>query len=277
MLANLSHVEPIYFVIASAILTCSTLFFASLFFSYKKLLTYSEQSNRAKSFFIERISYELKNGLNSVIGFSQMLHSEFFGPVNHKQKDRINDIIISGSNMESLVNDFLDLAKGKTGKITLIESQFKLQELVDKVVDQLKLKIKANKIHLIIHLTHPDILITADRVKYAQILKNLIDNAIKFSNKDAQVTITDKLRKNQGLELSVSDSGKGMSVDELVEAFDFPDHEREISRPYGVGLGLPLVKLLASLHGGKVNINSEPNVGTTVSFIIPTYRIDGVK
>ncbi len=241
--------------------------------NYSKQLEIIQKGSLAKSFFIERMGYELKNSLNGVIGFSQMLETEFFGSLNHKQKERVRDIFNSGVQMQNLVNDFLDLSRGKTGKIELVETEFEFVDLIDKAIENIRYKIKANEIHLVTHFNHPNVKIKGDKAKLIQVLKNVIDNAIKFSNKGAQLTITDKKQEKKDLVISISDSGKGMSIDEMLNAFDFPDSDREVSGPYGVGLGLPLAKLFIEMHGGSVWLESEENIGTTVFIRIPKRRI----
>ncbi len=241
--------------------------------AYSKQLEHVQKGSLAKSFFIERMGYELKNSLNGVIGFSQMLETEFFGNLNHKQKERVRDIYNSGIQMQSLVNDFLDLARGKTGKIELVETKFTLQDLIDKTIESIHYKLKANQIHLVTHFNYPELVVKADKAKLMQVLRNVIDNAIKFSNKGAQLTIADKKQEKNDLVISISDSGKGMSVDEIVNAFDFPDSDREISGPYGVGLGLPLAKLFIEMLEGDIWIESEENIGTTIFIKIPKKRL----
>jgi signal transduction histidine kinase len=134
----------------------------------------------------------LRNSLNGVIGFSQMLETEFFGNLNHKQKERIRDIYNSGMQMQSLVNDFLDLARGKSGSVELVETEFKFQDLIDKTIESIQYKLNANQIHLVTHFNYPKTVIRGDKAKLMQVLRNVIDNSIKFSNKGAQLTITDK-------------------------------------------------------------------------------------
>ncbi len=242
-------------------------------FRIYKQLDISLKTNLAKSFFIERMGYELRNSLNGVIGFSQMLETEFFGNLNHKQRERVRDIHNSGLQMQSLVNDFIDLARGKTGKIELIETEFKIRELVDKTIESIKYKLDANNIHLVQHFNYPNVKIVGDKAKLMQVLRNVIDNAIKFSNRGAQLTLTDQNHAKKGVVIVVSDSGKGMSLDEMLNAFDFPDTDREISGPYGVGLGLPLARLFMEMHGGNISIDSEEKVGTTVAIRIPAKRV----
>jgi two-component system cell cycle sensor histidine kinase PleC len=259
--------------IYSLILTILTFAMGFSLLSYRRQLDASEKNNLAKSFFIERLGYELRNSLNGVIGFSQMILSEYFGPINHKQKDRLNDIYFSGMTMQTMLNDFIDLSKGEAGKITLLESEFKIHDLLGNVLESFDSKIKANKIHLVHHVSHPNITVHADKIKIAQVLKNVIDNAIKFSDKGGQLTISDKKQRNGDLKLSISDSGKGMTLDQILEAFEFPDLNKQLSGPYGVGVGLPLAKLFIELHGGIIAIDSEKEIGTTVTVTIPNNRI----
>jgi signal transduction histidine kinase len=247
---------------------------AALFIrSSSRQLETSQKTNLAKTFFIERMGYELRNSLNGVIGFSQMLETEFFGNLNHKQKERIRDIYNSGMQMQSLVNDFLDLARGKSGSVELVETEFKFQDLIDKTIESIQYKLNANQIHLVTHFNYPKTVIRGDKAKLMQVLRNVIDNSIKFSNKGAQLTITDKKQGKNNLIISISDSGKGMSINEMLNAFDFPETDREISGPYGVGLGLPLAKLFIEMHEGSIWLDSEEKIGTTVVIKIPKKRL----
>jgi len=229
-------------------------------------------SSKAKSFLMQKIAYEFRNPLNGIIGFCQMLEAGDFGELNPKQQERIQDIYQCGIQLENLVRNYIDLSKAESGIIELIETLISVNNLIEKAIEELKGKIKANEIRILMDIENPNLKIFCDQKKLIHVLKSIIDNAIKFSPKSGQVTIRQS-NSNKQLRLSISDSGAGMSSYELDLIFLFPDDNKKAKNLNGLGMGMPLAKLFVELHGGNIIIDSEEKLGTTVTITVPEYRI----
>ncbi len=251
---------------------CCIAYFIGYIIYLKRSIKRLEEISQTKSFFIQKIYYELRNPLNGVIGFSQMLLSNYFGELTVKQKERIKDINKCGVEIQNLIIEFLDLSKGKNGNLELMETDVPIGELINKITEQVDYNVKVNNVNLVTHITSPDISIYCDKNKLVTAIKNLLDNAIKFSAKDSQVTFSQYLKGNF-LEIIISDTGIGMTEEELASAFLFPDDIRKVKNTNGIGIGIPTAKLFITLHGGKLSLESKKELGTTAKIKLPIRRI----
>ena len=202
------------------------------------------------------------------------------GQLNDKQKERISDISYCGQHLLSLINDILLFAKGEAGKIELFPEQCSVREIVD---DSLRIfgekkrmikNIKENKIaEIIIDIQEkiPDIYV--DKRKFKQVILNLISNSAKFTPYDGIIKISAYVNKKNEVFIDVSDTGIGMTEEEIKTSITtFGQVHKDIANR-GTGIGLPLSKMLIELHDGKFVIQSSKNVGTKVSIMLPNYRI----
>ncbi len=230
----------------------------------------AEEADRAKSNFLANMSHELRTPLNSVIGFSEMLSTQAPGKLNEKQQRYVGNIFASGKHLLELINDILDLSKIEAGKMELYIESFSPGAVIQETGDNLmSLAVKKG---LIISYNTKNCTkkINADRIKFKQILYNLISNAIKFSSSGDTICINASC-DDEELLVSVKDTGKGISEYDqkkifhpFVQVDEFQSKEQE-----GTGLGLCLVKNFVELHGGSVWLESELGVGTTFFFKIP--------
>jgi PAS domain S-box-containing protein len=236
-------------------------------------------ANRSKSQFLAVMSHELRTPLNAVIGFSEVLQAEFFGPVTDKQRGYIGDILQSGKHLLDIINDILDLAKIEAGKSELRDDACDVLELV---ATQIKMvRPRAERAGLVMEFQPAaDLpLLYADPVKVRQMLLNLLSNAIKFTPAGGRVTVELRLEavpdERPMLVLSVADTGVGMAPDDIPNAFiPFQQIDNRLARKHeGVGLGLPLVKAQIELHGGSVVLQSKPDAGTVVTLYFPAWRL----
>ena len=240
-------------------------------------------ASQAKSDFLTNMSHELRTPLNAVIGFSDMMATGYLGQLNDKQKERINDISYCGQHLLSLINDILLFAKGEAGKIELFPEQIGIKELVAdtlRIFGEKKRTVKnglsgkESKLpEIIVELPEsiPDIFV--DKRKIKQVLLNLISNSAKFTSSEGIIKITANTNTKGELLLEVSDTGVGMSEDEVKTSLTtFGQVHKDIANR-GTGIGLPLSKMLVELHDGKFIIQSSKNIGTKVTILVPAYRI----
>jgi PAS domain S-box-containing protein len=236
----------------------------------------AELANRTKSEFLANMSHELRTPLNAIIGFSEIIQKEMFGPIGSgRYKDYAVDIHESGTHLLNLINDILDVSKAEAGKIELQESQVLVHELVDA---SLRLIMpRAREAAVTLAEPHVDHLppIRADERRLKQVLINLLSNAVKFTAPGGRVTLDAAVDAKRGLVLRVIDTGIGMAAEDIPKALEpFGQVDSKLSRKYeGTGLGLPLSKALVELHGGRLEIESQPGTGTTVSVILPPNRL----
>lgn len=239
---------------------------------------HAELSNRSKSEFLANMSHELRTPLNAIIGFSEILLSEMFGPIDNDQYlEYVKDINESGSHLLSLINDVLDLSKIEAGRFSIVEEQLAIDDLVRATVRLVKPK--ADEARLKVQFDSPEDLprFMGDARAIKQIVLNLLSNAVKFTPPDGHVSISLRITDDGSIEITVSDSGIGIPPDQLAAVKEpFVQVERTIDRRYeGTGLGLPLTNRLIELHQGTLTLRSEPDVGTTAVVTFPAERTIG--
>ena len=229
-----------------------------------------ELANRHKSEFLANMSHELRTPLNAVIGFSDVLKEEYFGPLNDKQREYVRDINDSGQHLLSLINDILDLSKIEAGRMDLDLSRFNLPAAIDDAL--VLVRERAHRHNLQIKSTiGADVGdMVADERKLKQILINLLSNAVKFSHPGGRVLVA-ATRGASEVIVSVQDSGLGVAPQD--QAAIFEEFHQLIteghSRKDGTGLGLARTKRLTELHGGRIWVESEAGKGATFSFTLP--------
>jgi PAS domain S-box-containing protein len=236
----------------------------------------AEFANRAKSQFLANMSHELRTPLNAILGFSQIISEQMFGPVgSEKYLDYVTDIHNSGKHLLHLINDILDLSKLEAGRLQLHESIIEVPSLIDECVKFVRERAKSARIQLAYDTLDSLPALRADERSVKQILLNLLSNAIKFTPEGGNVTLRVRVTPSQTINFSVSDSGIGMSSADIEIAFTpFGQVDSEIVRKHeGTGLGLPLSRSLARLHGGDLTIQSAPGKGTTVTLFFPADRV----
>jgi len=229
----------------------------------------AEEASRAKSTFLANMSHELRTPLNAVIGFSEIMAKELFGPLaNPQYKQYASDIFDSGNHLLDLINDILDMAKIEANKLTLAPKPLDPMVAIEQATRLTKRKAEEKGLSLVIDAEDlPEI--EADHRAIKQILLNLLSNAVKFTDQGA---IMVHARGNaQGLTLRVVDTGCGIPPEHLPRlARPFEQVEQELTRNnHGTGLGLALTKSLVEMHGGKLSIQSEVGRGTIVTVTLP--------
>lgn len=235
----------------------------------------AERSNRAKSVFLANMSHELRTPLNAILGFSEIIERELFGPVGDpRYVEFARDIYRSGRHLLDIIGDILDLAKVEAGQMGLDEHDVDMAELMRSAERLISESARRRNITLAVSYPTGRVTILGDSTRLRQILLNLLSNSVKFSAEGSTVSLSCG-RSDSGLFLRVEDNGIGMSEAELDSAMQ-PFHQIDNSfarRHEGAGLGLPLTRSLTELHGGRLEIESAPNRGTTVTVVLPAERV----
>ncbi|MGD9979843.1 MAG: PAS domain-containing sensor histidine kinase [Hyphomonadaceae bacterium] len=229
----------------------------------------AEEASRAKSTFLANMSHELRTPLNAVIGFSEIMAKELFGPLQNPQyKQYASDIFDSGNHLLDLINDILDMAKIEANKLTLTPRPLDPMVAIEQAVRLTKRKAEEKGLSVVVDADDlPEI--EADHRAVKQILLNLLSNAVKFTDQGA-IMVHARGGPN-ALTLRVVDTGCGIPPEHLPRlARPFEQVEEELTRNnHGTGLGLALTKSLAEMHGGKLAIQSEVGRGTIVTVTLP--------
>ena len=232
----------------------------------------AEKASSAKSEFLAKISHEIRTPLNAIIGFSEVMMEERFGPIgNERYREYLKDIHTSGAHLVSLLNDLLDLSKIEAGKLDLTFVGVKLNDLTQQCVALMQPQ--ANRERIIIRSSLSPILpqIVADARSIRQIVLNLLSNSIKFTGAGGQVIVSTAHADNGEVVLRVRDTGIGMSEKDIEIALE-PFRQLATSARWGssgTGLGLPLTKALAEANRARFSIKSAVNAGTLVEIAFP--------
>jgi CheY-like chemotaxis protein/nitrogen-specific signal transduction histidine kinase len=247
-----------------------------------------ENVNRLKAEFLANVSHELRTPIHAIIGYTELLLDSVYGTVTDEQEEAVRFIRESAQGLLDLVNNLLDLSRIESGRTDLILQSFDLRGLVGELTNQLKPLVDAKRIELTSAVFIDNAVIRTDRGKLKQVLVNLVSNAIKFTE-HGRITIsvsTDQPLPSVAapvtprLAISVQDTGIGIPADKLGRVFEkFYQVDSSTHRSHeGTGLGLYITKQLLDLLDGRVEIQSTPGTGTTVTISLPQNfeEIEGI-
>ena len=235
-----------------------------------------EEASRVKSAFLANMNHELRTPLNAILGFSQMMQMQLLGPIgNAKYSEYVGNIIAASTHLRKLIGNILDISKIEAGEEILEEERVCPNDVVTECLSMTEKEIEAKGQTVIVNQSEGTPCIFADRLKIRQILLNLLTNANKFTPDGGTITVTVDMEDGGGLQVTVTDTGKGISPEELetvLQPFKRSQDRADRAKD-GFGLGLPLSSALAELHGARFELDSAVGLGTTARLVFPVERL----
>lgn len=234
------------------------------------ILQAKEEAERASKFkdrFLSTMSHELRTPLNAVLGFSELLRDERYGPLNERQQRYLTHIHMGGRHLLTLINDILDLSRIEAGHLQLAIESVPISTAFGEVVDSLR-PLADKKSQVLVHQSS-DLSVRADATRFKQALINLLGNAIKFTPEGGKIELAAQ-SVDQTVRVEVRDTGPGIPLEEqrrIFEAFYRLQHGSKA--PEGTGLGLAITRRLIELHGGQLGLQSQPGAGSCFFFTLP--------
>jgi PAS domain S-box-containing protein len=242
-------------------------------------LRQAELANRAKAAFLAAMSHELKTPLNAVLGFSEIIRDETLGPMGqHTYRDYAADIHTSGKRLLAIINDVLDVSRLEGGQLTIEPRPAGARDIAEQAVAMARATTGENRpVAVAIPADLP--LLQVDPRRIAQVLGNLIANAIKFTSTEGRIAISGYIRPDGGINFEVADTGIGMAEETIAAAMEpFRQLDGSLARKFeGAGLGLSIARALCELHGGMLSIASAVGEGTTVRVSLPPSRCEKAR
>ncbi|RME32990.1 MAG: response regulator, partial [Thermoflexia bacterium] len=233
-------------------------------------ITAEVEADRAKSEFISTVSHELRTPMTSIKGYADLLALGMAGPLSDQQKHFIQIIRNNAERMVALVNDLLDISRIESGRLQLELRALYIHEVVDQVVTALQPRAQNKNLILTVDVSRDLPPVWGDSNRVAQILTNLISNAIQYTPPGGRITVSARASGDM-LEVSVADTGIGISKEDQKKIFDrfFRANDPLVQETPGTGLGLPITASLVQMHGGQIWVESELGEGSTFTFTLP--------
>lgn len=258
----------------------------------EEALTRAERASHHKSAFLANVSHELRTPLNTILGFSEVLQDQLFGPLTEKQARHVRNIHRAGDQLLELINDLLDLSKVEAGRVELHRQEIRIGDLIADAIAMTRNH--ADKKNLTVEFLPEDVLpsVDADPYRATQILTNLLSNAVKFTPSGGTVAVSARVQRltsevqsphgadvgswtldsRRFVEIAVKDTGIGISLENQAKLFQ-PFERLEASLPAryeGTGLGLAIAKRLVEMHQGRIRVESEgEGKGSVFIFTLP--------
>jgi signal transduction histidine kinase len=229
-----------------------------------------EEASRHKSQFLANMSHELRTPLNAILGYTELILDNIYGDAPEKMRAVLERVQSNGKHLLGLINDVLDLSKIEAGQLTLSLADYSIKEVVHTVFAAVESLATDKKLTLEVKLP-PDLpRARGDERRLAQVLLNLVGNAIKFTDSGC-VTISAQTAADS-YTMSVRDTGPGIAADDQVKIFEeFQQADSSATKKKGgTGLGLAIAKRIVEMHGGRIWVESAPGEGATFSFTVPT-------
>jgi signal transduction histidine kinase len=230
-------------------------------------------ASRHKTEFLANMSHELRTPLNAIIGFSEVLESQTFGPLNEKQAEYVADVLASGRHLLGLINDILDLAKADAGRMELRTTEIDLETMLAEAVLPFRQHAARQRVELSVEIASGLQPVEADEARLSQALGHLVNNALKFTPEGGRVTLR-ALPAGDHIDISVTDTGRGIDMADHERIFDAFAHGDDSSgTEQGSGLGLALARRYAQLHDGSLTVRSDLGSGATFTLRLPVQQV----
>lgn len=237
----------------------------------------ADLASLAKTQFLANMSHELRTPLNSIIGFSDLLQKEMFGPIgSERYVEFVQHIHSAGAHLLELINDILDVSRIELGEMGLREDVFDIGRSVSATIAMIRPKLAEKGQHFSADLPDGPVGFRGDERQIRQILMNLLTNAVKFTGTDGAIALKLTTSEEDGVVLEIKDNGIGIreaDLERVLNPFEQATDETYSRSIEGAGLGLYLTQAIAKAHGGELSIDSEVNRGTTVTVTLPAERI----
>jgi PAS domain S-box-containing protein len=236
----------------------------------------AELSTKFKDQFLSTMSHELRTPLNAVLGFSDLLADERYGPLNDRQQRYVSHIHAGGKHLLKLINDILDLSKIEAGRMELTREDVTVASAFAEVISALY-PLAEKKSQALVQQVDLNLRVRADAMRFKQVLMNLVGNAIKFTPERGRIELAAR-KVDDRVKIEVRDDGPGIPAEQQQRIFEaFVRLTEKGSATEGTGLGLAITSRLVELHGSKLEIESKPGEGTCFYFSLPLTAITPVQ
>ena len=231
----------------------------------------AEKASMAKTDFLSRMSHELRTPMNAILGFGQILALKSSG-LNEQQHQNTMEILNAGNHLLTLINDILDLATIESGNVNISIQAVHLTKVLQQSANLVKHQAKTRQIKLIDNVSQSNFIVNADPLLLKQVLINLLSNAVKYNNQKGKIIIDAESINGQHLRLSISDTGSGLSKEDLKKLFSSFERLNADSRTEGTGIGLAITKHLIDAMGGAIGVESTIGEGSIFWIELPIHN-----
>jgi signal transduction histidine kinase len=229
-----------------------------------------EGASQLKSQFLANVNHELRTPVSAIISYGGLVLSDTQGQISQLQKENLQDLLNNAERLLNMIDSLLDIAMIEAGKLEMRIEAVELEEIIRGAASTIESTLNRNHLHLIHNIPSDVPILNTDRDKLRQIVLNLLDNAVKFTERgEIRITV---VQQNTSLKLVVSDTGIGIPEQDLnrvFEEFHRGGGSSTAKKYRGTGLGLAIVKRLVGLLGGSIEVSSEVNVGSTFTVTLP--------
>ncbi len=236
----------------------------------------AEQASESKSSFVRTVTHELRQPVNAIIGFSELLTGRGASRISPETRDSyLRDINAGARHLLSLVNDLLDLAKMESGQYELVEDEFWIDEITRRATRYVEAQARERNVDVTSTFEGAPPLVYGDERALFQVMLNLVSNAVRYGNRDGHVRIETRVQTDGQVEIIIADDGPGIAPDDLARVMlPFQRvHSAANAGMQGSGLGLPIVKQFVELHGGQFELTSVLQKGTRARILLPANRV----